>query len=61
MWSLLLLVSPKPLRWLAVSDPFVPVDLVQLTNWIDYDLLGNYHTSELPFVFANEVGRRGVS
>lgn len=26
----------------------------KLPNWVDYDLLGNYHTSELSLVFDNE-------
>merc|ERR1711934_1019053 len=26
----------------------------KLPNWIDYDVLGNYHTSELALVFDNE-------
>eukprot|EP00049_Salpingoeca_infusionum_P010555 m.182680 g.182680 ORF g.182680 m.182680 type:complete len:554 (+) comp14674_c0_seq3:190-1851(+) len=26
----------------------------EMSNWIDYDLLGDYHTSELSFVFDNE-------
>jgi carboxylesterase type B len=26
----------------------------KLPNWIDYDVLGNYHTSELSLVFDNE-------
>eukprot|EP00055_Hartaetosiga_balthica_P006490 m.20346 g.20346 ORF g.20346 m.20346 type:complete len:548 (-) comp5243_c0_seq1:28-1671(-) len=27
---------------------------MHLGNWIDYDILGNYHTSELSFVFDNQ-------
>ena len=27
---------------------------MKLPNWVDYDALGNYHTSELSFVFDNQ-------